>query len=78
MTNKANAKRPTNNTEAIEAQLNSPRDWDVLSGLLMRECGLAAMPARVKAAQILKGQGRLTAEDIAWGDAARTIARGNR
>lgn len=69
-------KRPTNTAEAIAAQLNSVRPWDVLSGLLMQEYGLAAMPARIKAAKILKGQSRDAAE-IALGNAARTRAESN-
>lgn len=79
MTKTANAKRPTSTTEAITAQLNSVKDWDVLSGLLMRECGLAAMPARIKAAKLIQGRAvRPSAEDVAWLQAAREIAAGNR
>jgi hypothetical protein len=49
------ANRPTNTQEAITAQLNSVRVWDVLSGMLMRDRALAALAARAKAARILQG-----------------------
>jgi hypothetical protein len=71
-------KRPTSTAEAIEAQINSVRDWDVLSGLLMRENGLAAMPARVKASKLIQGRGTHSAADLALLDTARTIAKENR
>lgn len=72
-----NAKRPTSTTEAIGAQLNSVRDWDVLSGLLMQERGLALMPARIKAAGLLQGGREVAGADADLRDRAHAIAGGN-